>query len=124
MKLKIIVIFFFINFSVLNAKPFTGDPNNIYKNLRCLICQGQSIADSNSDFAQTLKLVVKDKIEEGKSEKEIYNFLVEKYGEWIVYKPSLNKVNFLLWTLPYLLFVFGGILIFFILKKGKHNKGN
>ena len=69
-------------------------------------------------------MVVKDQIQEGKTEKEIYNFLVEKYGEWIVYKPSLNKVNFLLWTLPYLLFVFGGILIFFILKKGKHNKGN
>ncbi len=121
MKLKIIVIFFFINFSVLNAKPFTGDPNNIYKNLRCLICQGQSIADSNSDFAQTLKLVVKDKIEEGKSEKEIYNFLVEKYGDWIVYKPPFNKINSVLWLLPYLAFIIGGFFLT-ILIRGK-NRG-
>ena len=91
----------------------------IYKNLRCLICQGQSVADSNSEFAQTIKLVVRDKINEGKSEKEIYNFLIEKYGEWIIYKPPLNKSNFLLWILPYFVFLFGGFLIFLIIRKKK-----
>ena len=79
------------------------------------------MADSNSEFAQTIKLVVRDKINEGKSEKEIYNFLVEKYGEWIVYKPPLNKTNFLLWILPYLVFLFGGFLIFLIIRKKSHN---
>ena len=68
----------------------------IYKNLRCLVCQGQSIADSNSEFAQTIKLVVKDKIKEGKSKEAIYDFLTSKYGDWILYKPQLNKTNFLL----------------------------
>ena len=121
--LPIIIITFLFNLNSY-AEYTSSKEIKIFKNLRCLICQGQSIADSNYEFSQTIKLVVKDQIQEGKTEKEIYNFLVEKYGEWIVYKPSLNKVNFLLWTLPYLLFVFGGILIFFILKKGKHNKGN
>ena len=72
------------------------DEAKIFKNIRCLVCQGQSIADSNSEFAQTIKIVVRDQLKEGKSEIEIYNFLVSKYGEWIVYKPKLNKNNFLL----------------------------
>ncbi len=119
--------FFLLFFILINAQNlcFAGDKelqNKIYKNLRCLVCQGQSIADSNSDFAQTLKLVVIDKINEGKSEKEIYDFLSIKYGEWIVYKPKFNKYNFLLWFLPYLVLIFGGIIIFILLKKRK-NKG-
>ncbi len=96
----------------------------IYKNLRCLVCQGQSVADSNSDFAQTLKLVVKDKIKEGKSKQEIYDFLANKYGEWIIYKPKFNRYNFLLWFLPYLVLVFGGIIIFILLKKRKNKRVN
>ena len=111
-----LVIFFILNFNVLNAQD-SNLHSKIMKNLRCLVCQGQSVADSNSEFAQTIKLVVKDQIKEGKSEKEIYDFLVEKYGEWIVYKPPLNKVNFVLWMFPYLVFVIGGAVIFLLLKK-------
>ena len=117
MKIKIIIFFTILNFNILNAETFSVDSNKIFKNLRCLICQGQSVADSNSEFAQTIKLVVKDQINDGKSEKEIYDFLVEKYGEWIVYKPPLNKVNFVLWLFPYLVFVAGGTIIFLFLKK-------
>tara|TARA_Y100000816_G_scaffold266050_1_gene226346 strand:+ start:538 stop:903 length:366 start_codon:yes stop_codon:yes gene_type:complete len=119
MKIKFLLLLILINFNILNAKSFQGDPNIIYKNLRCLICQGQSIADSNSDFAQTLKLVVQDKIKEGKSEKEIYNFLIEKYGDWIVYKPPFNKINSALWILPYFAFILGGFLIFVLIKRAK-----
>ena len=119
--------FYFLFFILLNAQNlcFAEDKDlekEIYKNLRCLVCQGQSIADSNSDFAQTLKLVVKDKISEGKSKQEIYDFLTQKYGEWIVYKPKFNRYNFLLWSLPYLVLIFGGIIIFILLNKRK-NKG-
>ena len=119
--------FYFLFFILLNAQNlcFAEDKDlekEIYKNLRCLVCQGQSVADSNSDFAQTLKLVVKDKISEGKSKQEIYDFLTQKYGEWIVYKPKFNRYNFLLWSLPYLVLIFGGIIIFILLKKRK-NKG-
>ena len=112
----LIIIIIVFNSNFLNAQE-QKLKNEITKNLRCLVCQGQSVADSNSEFAQTIKLVVKDQIKEGKSEKEIYNFLVEKYGEWIVYKPPLNKVNFVLWLFPYLVFVIGGVVIFLLLKK-------
>ena len=117
MKIKIIIFFTILNFNIVNAETLSTDSNKIFKNLRCLICQGQSVGDSNSEFAQTIKLVVRDQLKNGKSEKEIYDFLIEKYGEWIVYKPPLNRVNFLLWLLPYLVFAIGGIIIFLLLKK-------
>ena len=97
---------------------------DVYKNLSCLVCQGQSIADSNSDFAATIKLVVQDQLNEGKTEAEIYKFLTSKYGEWIIYQPTFNKNNFLLWALPYAVLIFGGFIIFLIVRKTKNNKVN
>ena len=85
--------------------------------MRCLVCQGQSIADSNSDFAITLKMVVKDLIKKGKTEDEIYDFLSDKYGDWILYKPKFNLGNILLWGLPYLVLIIGGVFIVFLLRK-------
>ena len=84
----------------------------ITKNLRCLICQGQSVYDSDSEFAISLKLVVNNKIEEGLSEDQIYKFMTEKYGDWILYDPKFNKYTYLLWFLPLLIFLFGGAIIF------------
>tara|TARA_B110001450_G_scaffold229092_1_gene229441 strand:+ start:181 stop:555 length:375 start_codon:yes stop_codon:yes gene_type:complete len=124
MILRKIIILYFLLFTCLQSKEVKIDLIEIYKNLRCLVCQGQSVADSNSDFASTIKLVVEDQVKEGKTKEEIYDFLISKYGEWIVYQPSLNKNNFLLWFLPYLILVFGGLIIFFIIKKSKHNKAN
>ncbi|RPG93907.1 MAG: cytochrome c-type biogenesis protein CcmH [Candidatus Pelagibacter sp. TMED263] len=120
-KFKLIIFFVILNFLASNVNAEKIDKDKIFKNLRCLICQGQSVADSNSEFAQTIKLVVKDQIQEGKSEKEIYSFLIEKYGEWIVYKPPLNKVNLALWLLPYLVLVIGGLIIFLISKKRENS---
>ena len=85
--------------------------DQISKNLRCLICQGQSIYDSQSDFAISMKILINNKINEGKSDNEIYDFLKNKYGDWIVYEPEFNKSTFLLWTIPLFLFIFGGLLI-------------
>ena len=85
--------------------------DHITKNLRCLICQGQSVYDSQSDFALSMKKLILIKIKEGKTEDEIYNFLKEKYGEWIVYEPEVNKNTIFLWGLPLILFIFGGLLI-------------
>ena len=119
MKSKLLLIFFFLNFTFCGAGEV--DQNLINKNLRCLVCQGQSIADSNSDFAQTIKLVVKDLIDEGKTEDEIYLFLADKYGEWIIFKPQLNRHNLILWILPYLALILGGLIILFLLKKNKRN---
>jgi cytochrome c-type biogenesis protein CcmH len=116
-QIKMVIFLIMFSLNNVNAEVIEIKPNEIFKNLRCLICQGQSVADSNSDFAQTMKLVVRDQINDGKSEKEIYEFLIEKYGEWIVYKPPLNKANFILWILPYLVFAIGGVIIFILLKK-------
>ncbi len=125
MKIKIFLFIFYILFSI-DAYSFENKNKllEIYKNLRCLVCQGQSIADSNSDFAVTIKLVVQDQFNEGKTEEEIYKFLTSKYGEWIVYQPTFNVNNFLLWTLPYVVLIFGGFIIFLVVRKTKHNKVN
>ena len=119
-KLFISLIFFGILFSNL----FANDnlQNKIYKNLRCIVSQGQSIADSNSDFANTIKSVVNDKVNEGMNEKQIYNFLSQKYGDWILYNPPLKGNSYLLWILPYVFFIIGAIVLFFLLKKTLKHK--
>ena len=121
MKTRIIlyIIFLLLTFS---KSSFSNDQeleNKINKNLRCLICQGQSIYDSQSDFAESMKLVVKQKIESGMSEEEIYSFFKMQYGEWILYDPRFNTKNFALWLLPILVFLVGGIVI---LKKFRVSK--
>ena len=111
--LKFFLILFFI-LKINNAALAKSNEQlelKISKNLRCLICQGQSIYDSQSDFAVSMKLLINKKINEGLNEKEIYDLLIEKYGEWIVYDTSLNKNTFILWGLPVLLFLIGGAII-------------
>ena len=105
----ILLLYFSFNFSYANE--INTKVDQITKNLRCLICQGQSVYDSQSDFALSMKLVVKNKIEEGEEQEEIYNYLKNKYGEWIVYDPELNQNTILLWLIPLILFIFGGLLI-------------
>lgn len=85
--------------------------NKILKNIRCLVCQGQSVYDSESEFSSTIKLLVKKKINEGKSEKQIYEFLRKRYGDWVIFEPKLNKNTYILWLLPLLLFLLGGAII-------------
>jgi cytochrome c-type biogenesis protein CcmH len=87
--IKILLIFFIlINFSQLKSGEKSNEiKNKILKNVRCLICQGQSVYDSESDFASSIKLIVDKKINDGLSEKQIYDFLKIKYGQWIVYEP-------------------------------------
>ena len=111
--IKFIFIFFLLNtLNLSNSFADISKVDEITKNLRCLICQGQSIYDSQSDFALSMKLLIKRKLEQGNSEDEIYQYLKNKYGEWIVYEPELNKKNLLLWAFPLILFIIGGILIF------------
>mgnify|MGYP001491569715 FL=1 len=100
-----------INNSVL-ADNKISKVDSISKNLRCLICQGQSVYDSQSEFAISVKDLIKKKIEEGNSDNDIYEYLKNKYGDWIMYEPELDKKTLLLWILPLILFVFGGLLIF------------
>ena len=84
----------------------------ISKNLRCLVCQGQSIYDSDSEFAISLRKIIDNKISAGLSEQEIYTYMENKYGQWILYEPKLAKNTYILWILPILLFFIGGSIIY------------
>ena len=112
------VIFFILSLKVSFAQE-ENLKNEITKNLRCLICQGQSVYDSDSEFANSLKILVEIKLNEGLSEKQIYDFLKIKYGDWILYNPGFSKNTYFLWLLPILMFLLGGAIIIrvFILKK-------
>ena len=112
-KIKSILYIFIFTIIFLNNLKAENPQlvDKISKNLRCLICQGQSIYDSQSDFAISMKLLIKNKIKEGKSEEQIYDLLKNKYGEWIVYDPEMNKKTAILWIFPLILFIFGGLLI-------------
>jgi cytochrome c-type biogenesis protein CcmH len=122
--LKIFMILFLVaNFSELkSAEANDVLKNKILKNVRCLICQGQSVYDSESEFALSIKLIVDRKINEGLKEKQIYQFLIEKYGDWVIFHPQLNKNTYVLWLLPLLLFLFGGAIIYKKIISNKNNK--
>ena len=110
-NLLVIIMFFVFNSINFSIAEDLNQVDKISKNLRCLICQGQSVYDSQSDFALSMKILIDKKINEGKNESEIYEFLKNKYGDWIVYDPEMNKNTILLWVIPLILFIFGGILI-------------
>jgi len=118
LKFFLIVIILY-TFSRINAEEL-DKRNKITKNLRCLVCQGQSVYDSDSEFANSLKILVDRKIDEGLTDDEIYEYFKNKYGEWILYDPKLNKNTYILWFMPLLIFLLGGAIIFKKLKK-KHN---
>ncbi|MDA7565631.1 cytochrome c-type biogenesis protein CcmH [Candidatus Pelagibacter sp.] len=111
--LKILIILFLVtSFSELKSDEVNDVlKNKILKNIRCLICQGQSVYDSESEFASSIKLIVDRKINEGLKEKQIYQFLREKYGDWVIFDPQLNKNTYILWLLPLLLFLLGGAIM-------------
>ena len=120
MKFIKFILIFIILFTSSGVNAEVNDKRNkITKNLRCLICQGQSVYDSDSEFANSLKILVDKKLEEGLSEDQIYEYFKIKYGEWILYDPGLNKNTYILWLLPILIFLIGGAIIYksFIVKK-------
>ena len=114
----IVFVFLLINFSISSLKS-NELQTKITKNLRCLICQGQSVYDSDSEFANSVKILVDKKLKEGLSEEQVYSYLNTKYGDWILYNPKFEKNTYFLWLLPILMFVIGGAIIFkvFIIKK-------
>ncbi len=113
--IKILIFLFLISINfkgVAMSSTYSEDQTiNITKNLRCLICQGQTIHESNSDFAESMKKYIKKELENGKTNEEIFSSLVEKYGQWIVYDPGISRNTLLLWALPLLLFLIGGAII-------------
>ena len=89
----------------------------ITSNLRCMTCQNQTIYDSDADFSKTIKQIVRQKIIDNQSEKEIIDFLVARYGEYIIFKPQFNRRNIFLWTFPFLIFALSFVFFIFRLKK-------
>ena len=90
----------------------------ISQNIKCLVCQNQSIDESNSEIAKDLKVLIKNKLKNGVSDDEIYNFLRDRYGDSILLKPPLKTNTILLWFLPFIILVFGS---FFVIRFFKSN---
>ena len=115
LKTKILIFLILTCLSLKNtavSSSFSEEQTvNITKNLRCLICQGQTIHESNSDFAESMKKYIKSELENGKTNDEVFSSLIEKYGQWIVYDPGISRNTLLLWALPLLLFLIGGAII-------------
>ena len=106
-----LVCFILININLSNAQD-NNLHSKIAKNLRCLVCQGQSIYDSDSEFANSVKILIEKKIKNGENEKQIYDYLKNRYGEWILYEPNFSKNTYILWILPVFIFLIGGFVIF------------
>lgn len=122
------LIAFFLFFNLLNIT-YAVEPSeimqnkdneirarNISKNVRCMICQNQSIDESNAPLAKDLRVLIRNKIKKGKSDDEIYFFLTKRYGDFILLKPPLKLNTLALWFLPFI-FLIGGLLILFFYNK-------
>ncbi len=91
----------------------------ISKNIRCMVCQNQSIDESNAPLAKDLRILIRNKINEGFNDEEIYKFLTDRYGDFILLKPPLKLSTLALWFLPFVFFVFGIFILFWHNKKSK-----
>ena len=90
---------------------------NISKNIRCMVCQNQSIDESNATLAKDLRILIRNKIKEGNKDEEIYKFLTDRYGDFILLKPPLNSKNLILWFLPFIFLILGIYIVFYHNKK-------
>ena len=106
-------------FSKISAEEINQKVKKLTLELRCMTCQNQSIYDSDAEFSNDIKKIVKRKLQEGESERDIKKFLVERYGEYILFRPLMNYNNIFLWSFPFILLVIG---LFFVLIKSKGNK--
>ena len=111
------LLIFIFSTIVLGNETIDDKVKKITSNLRCMTCQNQTIYDSNADFAKTIRQIVHQKLMDNQSEKEIINFLVTRYGEYIVFKPLFNRRNIFLWIFPFLIFALSFVFFIFRLKK-------
>ena len=124
--ISICLIHFFSNNSytvepdeVLENKKQELRARNISKNIRCMVCQNQSIDESSAPLAKDLRILIRNKIKDGKKDKEIYKFLTDRYGDFILLKPPLKLNTLALWILPFIFLVFGIFIVFSYNKKSK-----
>ena len=96
---------------------------DISKNIRCLVCQNQSIDDSSAPLAKDLRALIRIKVQENDTDEEIYKFLTDRYGDFILLKPPFKISTFLLWSLPFVFFIIGIFILFLHNKKSKKTFG-
>ena len=119
-KLVLIILYiliFLLSTIALGDAVIDDKVKKITSNLRCMTCQNQTIYDSDADFSKNIRQIVRQKIIDNQSEKEIINFLVTRYGEYIVFKPQFNRRNIFLWIFPFLIFALSFVFFIFRLKK-------
>ena len=117
-----------INTYAVDPEEFLQDPQlelrarTISKNIRCMICQNQSIDESASPLAKDLRILVRNKLTEGLTDKEIYKFISDRYGDFILLKPPLIKNTYALWYFPFIIFILGILVFYWYYKKSNYNK--
>ena len=124
-RIALIIIFFittFYNLGNLFSSTDSSRELNLFKEIRCLVCQSQTIHESNSELAEDIKLLIREQISEGKTDDEIKQFLVEKYGEWVLMTPRFNQYTYLLWVAPLIIFIFGFWFLSNKVRRLKENK--
>ena len=123
--ISIIIQLFSNNIYAVEPEEFLQNPQqemrarNITKNIRCLVCQNQSIDDSSAPLAKDLRTLIRAKIQENETDKEIYKFLNDRYGDFILLKPPFKISTFFLWSLPFVFFIIGIFILFLHNKKSK-----
>ena len=124
--LSICLIQFFSNNSytvepneILKNKKQELRARNISKNIRCMVCQNQSIDESNAPLAKDLRILIRNKIKDGKKDEEIYKFLTDRYGDFILLKPPFKLNTLALWLLPFIFVLIGIFIVFSHNKKSK-----
>ena len=126
--LLILIIIFNLSFSdsfsvepeeFLEDKKMEMRARQISKNIRCMVCQNQSIDESNAPLARDLRILIRNKIKEGKKDKEIYKFLTDRYGDFILLKPPIKLNTLALWVLPFVFLLIGIFIVFWHNKKSK-----
>ena len=113
-----ILSFVFFTFKTYAVENIDERVKNLTLELRCMTCQNQSIYDSDAEFSNDIKKIVKHKLQQGESEREIKKFLVERYGEYILFRPLMNYNNIFLWGFPFILLIIG-LFFVLIMTKGK-----
>ena len=113
-----ISFFLFINIIEINAKENIDEKvKRLSLELRCMTCQNQSVYDSQAEFSNDIKKIVRSKLTEGNSEKEIKEFLIARYGEYILFRPQFNYKNLFLWGFPFILLIISLFFIFYKTRK-------
>ena len=92
---------------------------NISKYIRCMVCQNQSIDESNAPLAKDLRILIRNQIKDGKNDEEIYKFLTDRYGDFILLKPAFKLNTLALWLLPFVFVLVGIFIVFFHNRKSK-----